>query len=77
LLGTTIHRVGPKGQIVIPKALRDELGIEPGCEVSIWRHEDHVALKRAGRAELRGRLAGHDLVAVLDASRRVERARET
>jgi AbrB family looped-hinge helix DNA binding protein len=28
---------GGKGQVVIPKELRDELGIEPGDEVSFWR----------------------------------------
>ncbi|MEQ8717746.1 MAG: AbrB/MazE/SpoVT family DNA-binding domain-containing protein [Acidimicrobiales bacterium] len=38
------HRVGPKGQVVIPKELRDEFGIEPGDEVSFWRHGDHVAV---------------------------------
>ena len=55
------HRVGPKGQVVIPKALREELGIEPGDEVSFWRHDDHVALRptrsrRPLRAGSQGRL---------------------
>ena len=75
LTGMT-HRVGPKGQVVIPKDLRDALGIEPGDEVSFWREGDHVALKPAGRGELRGRFRHHDLVADLVAERRSERARE-
>lgn len=33
------------GQVVIPKDLRDELGIEPGDEVSFWRDGDHVAVR--------------------------------
>jgi AbrB family looped-hinge helix DNA binding protein len=28
------HRVGAKGQIVIEKAIRDQLGIQPGSEAS-------------------------------------------
>jgi AbrB family looped-hinge helix DNA binding protein len=33
-----ISKVGPKGQIVVPKELRDELGIGPGSSVSLrWR----------------------------------------
>lgn len=35
LQGVT-HRVGPKGQVLIPTDLRDELGIEPGDEMKIW-----------------------------------------
>ncbi len=70
------HRVGPKGQVVIPKDLRDELGIEPGDEVSFWLHDDHVAVRPAGRTQLRGRFRGLDLIRVLDDERRRDRARE-
>jgi AbrB family looped-hinge helix DNA binding protein len=70
------HRVGPKGQVVIPKELRDELGIEPGDEVNFWRHEDHVAVRPVGRAELRGRFRGRQLTATLEAERHADRARE-
>ena len=52
ILGGMTHRVGPKGQVVIPKELRDELGIEPGDEVSFWLHGDHVAVRPAGRARV-------------------------
>lgn len=69
------HRVGAKGQVVIPKALRDELGIEPGDDVSFWRHEDHVALRPVAPSQLRGRFAQHDLVAALARDRAAERAR--
>ena len=37
---------GPKGQVVIPKELRDELGIEPGDTVTFRRHDDHVAVRQ-------------------------------
>jgi AbrB family looped-hinge helix DNA binding protein len=70
-------RVGPKGQVVIPKELRDELGIEPGDEVSFWRHEDHVALRpERSRPSLRGRFKGSRLAEVLAAERAADRARE-
>jgi len=71
------HRVGPKGQVVIPKELRLELGIEPGDEVSFWRHDDHVAVRPAGRRRpLRGRFQGSGLVQELTAERSADRARE-
>ena len=66
------HKVGPKGQVVIPKQLRDELGIEPGDEVSFWRQDDHVAVRPVGRAELRGRFRDHDLAAELERERRAD-----
>lgn len=71
------YRVGPKGQVVIPKELRDELGIEPGDEVSFWRHEDHVALRPAGRQRpLRGRFRGSNLTDELKHERAMDQTRE-
>jgi AbrB family looped-hinge helix DNA binding protein len=71
------HRVGPKGQVVIPKEFRDQLGIEPGDEVTFWREGDHVAVRPARhRPVLRGRFAGADLVDVLSAERTADRSRE-
>ena len=76
LLGMT-HKVGPKGQVVIPKDLRDVLGIEPGDEVTFWRDGDHVVVRsvRSPRP-LRGRFAGSALVDELDRERAADRARE-
>jgi antitoxin PrlF len=72
------HRVGAKGQVVIPKELRDELGIAPGDEVSFWRDGDHVAMRAArDRPPLRGRFRGSDLAAALEADRAVDRRRES
>ena len=69
-------RVGPKGQVVIPKALRDELGIEPGDEVDFWLADDHVAVRPAGmRRPLRGRFR-RGLSDELLRQRRADRARE-
>ena len=71
------HRVGPKGQVVIPKYLRDQLHIEPGDEVSFWREGDHVAVRRAHpETPLRGRFAGSALTAELEEERRTDRLRE-
>ena len=72
------HRVGLKGQVVIPKELRDELGIEPGDEVSFWRHGDHVAVRPAShRRPLRGRFEGSLLVDALTAEHDADRRRES
>lgn len=67
------HRVGPKGQVVIPKELR----AEAGDEVSFWREGDHVAVRPArSRRPLRGRFSGLELVAVLEHQRQADRERD-
>jgi|CXWL01.1.fsa_nt_gi AbrB family looped-hinge helix DNA binding protein len=72
------HRVGAKGQVVIPKELRVELGIEPGDEVNFWLHEDHVAVRPAEhRRPLRGRLKASPLTDELARERAADQARET
>jgi AbrB family looped-hinge helix DNA binding protein len=70
-------KVGPKGQVVIPKDLRDRLGIEPGDEVDFWLVDDHVAVRPVGlRRPLRGRFAGGGLTSELARQRRADRRRE-
>lgn len=72
------HRIGAKGQVVIPKKLRDQLGIEPGDEVSFWLHDDHVAVRPAGqRQPLRGRFRGSALTSELEHERSADRSRES
>jgi len=71
------HIVGPKGQVVIPKRLRDELGIVPGDEVEFWRDGDHVAVAPSRSGEpLVGRFPGEDLTGALERERALDRARE-
>lgn len=71
------HKVGAKGQVVIPKELRDELGIAPGDEVTFRREGDHVAIEPA-RSErpLKGRFAGRKLTRLLERQRAADRRRE-
>lgn len=41
------HKVGIKGQVVIPKAIRDEIGIKPGDEVIFEPDGKDVRVRRA------------------------------
>lgn len=71
------HRIGAKGQVVIPKELRDQLGIEPGDEVDFWLHDDHVAVRPAERRQpLRGRFRGSPLTRELECGRATDRDHE-
>jgi AbrB family looped-hinge helix DNA binding protein len=73
------YKVGPKGQVVLPKEIRTRLGIEPGDEVTVELHEGGALVRRQPRGSaLYGMLADTDvdLLAELEAERRRERARE-
>lgn len=70
-------RVGPKGQVVIPKELRDQLDIQPGDRMEFWLEGDHVAgHKAAAKTPLRGRFRGQALTADLAAQHAADHNRE-
>jgi AbrB family looped-hinge helix DNA binding protein len=86
LFGMT-HRVGPKGQVVIPKGIRDEIGISPGDEVVVEQEgrevrirlqADDVEARRRRIQALRGSWAGIPGLSIKDfeADKREERERE-
>ena len=45
------RRLGPKGQIVLPKDIRDMLGVKPGNEVILEVTGDEVKIKPANKPE--------------------------
>ncbi len=81
------HKVGAKGQVVIPKTIREQIGIGPGDEVVFEPEGEEVRIRRAGNdpesrrkriESLRGIFAnvpGFSTEA-LEADRRQERERE-
>ena len=71
------QRVGPKGQVVIPKAIRDELGIRPGDEVLVTREGRAVRIVAPEPLEnLRGVFKGSRMLEALEEERRLDRERE-
>lgn len=63
-MARAISNVSTKGQIVIPAALRDELGLVPGTQVSVERDGDTIVLRPLTRAfvrSLRGSFRGESL----------------
>jgi AbrB family looped-hinge helix DNA binding protein len=76
ILKSMTYRVGPKGQVVIPKALRDQLGIVPGDEVDFTLDNNAVRMEPV-RTDLSlcGSLRGLGLTAMLELDHRVENER--
>jgi len=77
------YKVGPKGQVVLPKDMRDELGIAPGDEVMFDQTDDRIVVRKARTKDeivdsLFGALAGpgKPLTELLVESRRRDRERE-
>lgn len=69
------YRVGPKGQVVLPKRIREQLGIRPGDEVHVERDGDGVVIRPAsGGEDLFGSLpaGATDALAELEAEHRRE-----
>ena len=67
------QKVGPKGQVVIPKKFRDELGIEPGDEVTVSLSENGVLIQSVHTTKtLRGLFAGSGMLEMLMTDRRKE-----
>jgi AbrB family looped-hinge helix DNA binding protein len=59
-------RVGAKGQVVIPKALRDRVRLQPGDEVNFeLRNEEIVLVARRAAARLGGRFGNTGMAARL------------
>jgi AbrB family looped-hinge helix DNA binding protein len=75
--------MGPKGQVVIPKQIRDRLDLKPGDRLLVREEADGVHIRKAvadpaERRAILGSLRGilsdgkHDLVAELEADHRQE-----
>jgi AbrB family looped-hinge helix DNA binding protein len=67
------QRMGAKGQVVIPKDLRELANLGPGDDVSFEPVDDGIVVRRAGeRTPLRGRFAGSGMATRLLEDRRRE-----
>jgi AbrB family looped-hinge helix DNA binding protein len=68
-----IHRVGAKGQVVIPKHLRDRVGLHPGAAVDFaLEGERIVLLPLPSVPRLGGRFANSGMAARLLRDRATE-----
>lgn len=70
-------RVGPKGQVVLPKRVRDRLGIRPGDEVVVEAGEGEARVRPLPAANrLRGMLRDGASTSDLEAEHRAELERD-
>lgn len=67
------QKMGAKGQVVIPKELREQAGLGPGSDVDFERVDDGIVVRRADpRSTLRGRFSGSGMATRLLEDRRRE-----
>lgn len=67
------QRVGAKGQVVIPKELREQVGLGPGSEVDFEAVDDGIVVRRAASpSSLRGRFGKSGMASRLLEDRRSE-----
>ncbi len=74
---TSTVNFGSKGQVVIPKALREEFEVEEGTRAQVYAENGYVVLKPITARyikSLRGSLKGTRAMEVFTAERRRERA---
>lgn len=57
-LDRSVSILGKKGQVTIPKPLRDRLGLEPGQEIEIEEREGALIVRHRVPADPLRRLAG-------------------
>jgi AbrB family looped-hinge helix DNA binding protein len=76
ILPSMTHRMGRKGQVVIPKDFRVAVGLQPGDEVTFSREGNAIRVLRAVSPDaLMGRFSGRALVRALERDRQAERKR--
>ena len=51
-------RMGERGQVTIPKAMRDRLGLRPGEEVEFEEHDDCLILRKRDHPDALAALRG-------------------
>ncbi len=72
-------RLSSRGQLALPKAVRDRLGLAEGVYVAVRVEGDEVILRKVAEGSWReweGRLKGLDLLGDLNRERRKELARD-
>jgi AbrB family looped-hinge helix DNA binding protein len=63
-------KISPKYQVVIPKAIREELELKPGQVVQVIAHGDRIEMVPVrSMRELRGFLSGIDTVVERESDR--------
>jgi len=66
----TKAKISPKYQVVIPKAIREELELKPGQVVEVIAHGDRIEMVPVrSLSEMRGFLAGIDTTVEREADR--------